>query len=257
MGFYLFGTFIPYYGFFILIGIVCAYFFGLILVKKKQLDTNDYIIVCAYLVGFGFVGAKLFYIIVSIKDIDFSLVFSSIKAFNDFFASGFVFYGGLIGGLIAFIALKKWHNIDSGEYIKIITPSLGIAHCFGRIGCSFAGCCHGKITTSNFAFIYTKSLAAPNNVPLFPVQGIEAFCLLILSIICFVLVIKNSKIKVQFLYILVYSVLRFILEFFRGDSARGLYSGISTSQIVSICLFFSVIFLLVIDKIRKRKEELQ
>ena len=233
-----------------MIGIVCAYFFCLILVKKKQLDTNDYIIVCAYLVGFGFVGAKLFYIIVSIKDIDFSLVFSSIKAFNDFFASGFVFYGGLIGGLIAFIVLKKWHNIDSGEYIKIITPSLGIAHCFGRIGCSFAGCCHGVETTSSFAFIYKKSLAAPNNVPLFPVQGLEAFFIFILSIVCFIIIYKNKNVRIYYLYIVCYSILRFILEFYRGDSVRGLFGGISTSQIISIIIFVLAITTYFIKKVK-------
>lgn len=233
-----------------MIGIVCAYFFGLILVKKHNLNSDDYLVVCAYLIAFGFVGAKVLYILVSIKEIDFSLVFSSLQNFNAFVSSGFVFYGGFIGGFFAFWFMKKVHKIDSNQYLKIIVPALGIAHCFGRIGCSFAGCCHGVETTSSFAFIYKKSLAAPNNVPLFPVQGLEAFFILILSVVCFIIIYKNKNVRIYYLYIVCYSILRFILEFYRGDSVRGLFGGISTSQIISIIIFVLAITTYFIKKVK-------
>lgn len=107
MGFKLFGTFIPYYGFFILIGIVCAGLLGYFLCKKLSLNIDDFIIICAYLLAFGFTGAKLLYIAVSYYNIDFYSVFSSLENFNLFFSSGFVFYGGLIGGFLALFFVKK------------------------------------------------------------------------------------------------------------------------------------------------------
>ena len=113
MGFKLFGTFIPYYGFFILIGIVCAFTSGYFLCKKLPLNIDDYIIICAYLVSFGFVGAKILYILISINNIDFHSVFSSVENFNNFFNSGFVFYGGLIGGFLALFLVKKIHKIQN------------------------------------------------------------------------------------------------------------------------------------------------
>ncbi len=243
MGFYLFNTFIPYYGFCILVGIGCASCIGFFLCKYLKLDENDFIIICAYLIAFGFFGAKLLYILVSIKIIDFKSAFSSIHSFNNFISSGFVFYGGLLGGMAAFPFVKKVHKINSSGYLKCITPSLGIAHAFGRIGCSLAGCCYGIETKSHFYFSYQESIIAPNNVKLVPVQGIESFFLFILSFICFFLVIKKSKIAVHYLYLFVYSILRFVLEFFRGDSARGIYGFFSTSQIISLLIILGVVFI--------------
>ena len=241
MGFSIFGTFIPYYGFCIAIGIVCAFLVSYYLCKKKENDTDKLLIICAYLLFFGFLGAKILYIIVSFKSIDFKFVFSSIKNFDYFINSGFVFFGGIIGGLFAFGVIQKVHKIKVNEYIPCIIPGLCLAHAFGRLGCSLAGCCYGKITNGPIYFEYTKSIIAPHNVKLFPVQGIEALCVFILGILCFYLVLKNSKANVTFLYLSIYSASRFILEFFRGDSERGFLLFFSTSQIICIIIFLFVI----------------
>lgn len=239
------GTFIPYYGLCIAIGIVCAFLASYFLCKKNMLDTNDLIIICAYLVAFGFLGAKILYIIVSLDTIDFKTVFQSPKTFSIFINSGFVFYGGVIGGCLALIFIKKVHHIQVTDYIPCIVPGLCIAHSFGRLGCSLAGCCYGKITSGIFYFLYTHSIAAPNNVKLFPVQGIESASVFLLGIICGILVLRKSKIKVEYLYIFVYATLRFILEFFRGDKERGFIFIFSTSQIISLLLIFAAsLFLL-------------
>ena len=243
MGFYLFNTFIPYYGFCILVGIGCASCIVFFLCRYLKLDENDFIIICAYIIAFGFFGAKLLYIIVSIKIIDFKSVFSSFHNFNDFISSGFVFYGGLLGGMLVFPFVKKVHKIDTSGYLKCITPSLGIAHAFGRIGCSLAGCCYGIETNSHFCFLYRESIIAPNNVKLFPVQGIESFCLFALAFTCFFLVIKKSRIAVHYLYLFIYSIFRFVLEFFRGDSARGLFGFFSTSQIISLLIIIGIMII--------------
>lgn len=136
----------------------------------------------------------------------------------------------------------------------MITPALAIAHCLGRIGCSFAGCCYGKATTSFFAFIYKESIVAPNNVPLVPIQGIEAFSLFILSLLFLWIAIKKPKVKIHYIYIGFYSVLRFFLEFYRGDIERGYYKGLSTSQIISLVLFILVCIKLIFEIINKQKK---
>lgn len=252
MGFELFGTFIPYYGFFILIGLVCASILGYFLCKKLSLDIDDFIIVCAYLLAFGFAGAKLLYIAVSYKNIDFHTVFSSLENFNLFFSSGFVFYGGLIGGFLALFFVKKIHKIQVNEYIKILAPCLALAHGFGRIGCSFAGCCYGRETDGNIFFEYSDSIIAPNGVHLFPVQAVESLSLFCLCIVLVVLLLRNNKTNTCVIYIIFYSTARFVLEFFRGDIERGILKCFSTSQIISLMLFVSVIAYLVITKIKNR-----
>ena len=257
LGFSIFGTFIPYYGFFILLGIVCACSLGFFLCKKLNLNTDDFIIIAAYLFAFGFAGAKILYILVSIKYIDFSEVFKSLESFNNFLGSGFVFYGGLLGGLLALLFVQKVHKIKMNSYIRILAPSLSLAHAFGRIGCSFAGCCYGKATNLPLYFEYSESIVAPNGIKLFPVQGIESFCLFILTIILVILILKNHSCSTHLIYILTYSVLRFILEFFRGDAERGKLFFLSTSQIISLILFFGVIFCFFCNHKVSKKTELK
>lgn len=253
MGFYIFGTFISYYGLCIVIGLVCAFLIGYYLCKKTNLNTDDFILICAYLISFGFLGAKILYILVSFKTTDFRLVLKSVKTFNYYISSGFVFYGGVIGGLFALFLVKKIHKLDVYEYCKVIVPCLCIAHSFGRIGCSLAGCCHGRITTGRIYFLYKHSIAAPNNVKLFPIQGIEAISVFIIGIVCTILVLRRAKVKVEYLYMISYAMLRFILEFFRGDQERGFFLIFSTSQIISIAIII-VVSLIALFNLKHKKQ---
>lgn len=248
MSFNLFGLSIPYYGFFILLGIVCASVLLFFLSKTTLLDFDNCILVAAYFIAFGFVGAKIIFFIVSWNDIDWKLVFSNSKYLNMVMASGFVFYGGFLGGLCAILFIKKIHKIEIMPYLQIFSPCVALVHAFGRIGCSFAGCCYGIPVSSDFCFIYNESIAAPNNVRLFPVQGVESFFLFIFAIVFTILVLKKSNIKITVLYIFMYSILRFVLEFFRGDSERGFIGVLSTSQMISLLLCASICILVVVKK---------
>lgn len=252
MGFILFGTFIPYYGFCILIGIVCAFILGHYLTRKSGYSTDDFLIVCSYMILFGLSGAKILYLVVSFKSIDFHLAFSSFENFNYLVSSGFVFYGGLIGGILGFVFIKKVHGIDSEKYARILTPCLALAHGFGRSGCSLAGCCYGKEWSGTFYFRYSESIIAKNGVKLFPVQGIEAGCLFILALVFSFVVICYPHKRVYLGYALCYSCIRFFLEFFRGDVERGFLVGLSTSQIISILLFFLVLLILCFSGFKKK-----
>lgn len=255
MGFNLFGTFIPYYGFCIVIGIVCAYILGFLLCKKSNLNTDDFLLIAAYLFAFGFLGAKVLYVLISLRSINFSSLFKSIKSFNLFLNSGFVFYGGLIGGLLGLLFIKKIHKIKTNQYIKILAPCISLAHAFGRIGCSLAGCCYGKVTSCRFYFSYSNSIIAPSGVNLFPVQGVESFCLFFLTLILVILYLKNKECRVHLIYLISYSILRFILEFYRGDTERGQFLCLSTSQLVSILIFFNIILYLIYMHIQIRKSK--
>ena len=236
MEFSLFGTFIPYYGLCIATGVVCAFSLGVFLCKKSGLCTDNFLLICAYLYAFGFAGAKLLYIIVSFKDIDFQAVFHDTKSFNNFLGSGFVFYGGIIGGFLAILFVQKFHKIQMDSYIRILAPCTSLGHAFGRIGCSLAGCCYGKETSCRVFYRYTDSIVAPNGVNLFPVQGVESLCLFCLTLILVRLYLKNHACRVHLVYIVTYAVIRFVLEIFRGDAGRGGFLFLSTSQIISIVL---------------------
>lgn len=122
------------------------------------------------------------------------------------------------------------------SYIRILAPCTSLGHAFGRIGCSLAGCCYGKETSCRVFYRYTDSIVAPNGVNLFPVQGVESLCLFCLTLILVRLYLKNHACRVHLVYIATYAVIRFVLEFFRGDAGRGGFLFLSTSQIISIVL---------------------
>lgn len=232
---------IPYYGLMIILGLFAAFLVGYYQIKKYNLSIDDFILLSSTSGIFAIIGSKLLFLTVSWKHIDFKRL-TDLKYLNEIMAGGFVFYGGLIGALIGVFISKKIFKINIKMYLQYCIPVIPILHFFGRIGCFLVGCCYGEPFESNFSVTYTHSLFAPNNIPLFPTQLTEATALLLIGI--FLLIYINKfKGKYAFeLYILLYGVIRFFLEFFRYDSYRGIIFGFSTSQYISIFLIFSVLF---------------
>ena len=194
----------------------------------------------------------MLYILVSLKSINFNLVFSSFYNFSSFINSGFVFYGGVIGGIIGLFFINKIHSVNINSYLSVLIPCLSLSHAFGRIGCSFSGCCYGKETNFFLYFIYENNPIAPNGIKLFPVQGIESFFLFLFTILFVYLILSKKNYGLHYLYIILYSILRFILEYFRDDEARGVFLFLSTSQIISIFLFFISLSLYIIKRKKYR-----
>lgn len=89
--------------------------------------------------------------------------------------------------------------------------------------------------------MYQQSIAAPNGVRLFPVQGIESAGLFVLFIVLSILALRNHGKRVHVVYFIAYALLRFILEFFRGDTERGMLGFLSTSQIIGIGLILGIL----------------
>lgn len=248
----IFGKEITSYAIMVLIGILTLIFMCIKSGKNFKVDDNTLIILV--LVGFlgALIGSHLLYGIVNINLI--KNFFSNLDKIDSFktvliylvnIFGGSVFYGGLIGALLAdYIYLKK-KKLDITLYSYIVTPFIPLFHFFGRIGCFLSGCCYG--IESKFGFIYTHSLVeSANNVRRFPIQLCEASFNLVLCLILFYL--QKKKKCYQYLlplYLLIYAIGRFVMEFFRGDTYRGFIFGLSTSQFISIILFvISLAFIL-------------
>ena len=112
----------------------------------------------------------------------------------------------------------------------------GISFLHAWIFCT--ACCYGMPTHSHFAIVFHDSDFAPNNIPLVPTQLISSgldflHCLLLLY------AAKKCKKQGQVvsLYLICYSLGRFVLEFFRGDLNRGAVGSLSTSQFISLFIF--------------------
>lgn len=138
--------------------------------------------------------------------------------------SGFVFYGSFLFAVPTMLWYFHKQKLPRYQMLDIMAITTCLVHMFGRVGCFFAGCCYGKPTESAFGVIFSDPAcqANPLNTPLYPTQLMEAGYILLVMV--FLLSIRSRK---QFhgqmflLYIMLYAVGRFVLEYFRGDSARG------------------------------------
>ena len=148
--------------------------------------------------------------------------------------------------------------MDFLRYFDLLIPSVALAQGFGRLGCLLAGCCYGKETASHLAITFTNSDFAPNHVPLVPTQ-IYASVLDFAHYFVLILAAKHLKGKGQVagLYLILYSVGRFILEFYRGDLERGSVGILSTSQFISIFTLCAGLLLFLYGAVRKNTVDTQ
>lgn len=155
--------------------------------------------------------------------------------------AGLSYYFGLIGFLVASATLLKIFDFEVGECLNYCIPSLLLFHSLGRMGCSLAGCCYGKIV--NWELFSTFTIVR------FPAREIEAVCLFILFLIVQFIVQRNRLV----LYCLTYPLIRFFLEFGRGDY-RGIsfMGGLSIAQVISVILFTAAVIYLLFDRLGDR-----
>ena len=229
IGIYIGKFLIPYYGLFALIGLVVAFCVAYYQVRRYKLNFDNFILLSCIASIFAIIGSKLLFIIISWKDIDVKEL-KNMNYLKNILNGGFVFYGGLIGALIGIYICKKVLKIEIKEYLRYCVPVIPTVHAFGRIGCSLVGCCYGCPFESPISVTYTNSPFAPNNIAL--LIYINKF---------------NGKFAFEY-YILAYSIVRFILEYFRYDEYRGILNGLSTSQYISVFLVICVIVKIIIFK---------
>jgi phosphatidylglycerol---prolipoprotein diacylglyceryl transferase len=189
----------------------------------------------------GILGAKLLFIVTNLQHYR-----SGLFQITKISSGGIVFYGGFIGGLAALLIWIRRRKLPYRATLNAIAPGLAIGHAIGRLGCFAHGCCHGAICHLPWGVSYQdpRALARPLNVPLHPTQLYEVLGLALIGGLCLWQNRKHKSASNAFkYYLLSYASLRFFVEFFRADTLRGAWAGLSTSQWVSIVLIICCLFL--------------
>lgn len=220
---------------------------------KKQLNirfetTNELILL---ILIFSIIGGKFFVIFE-----DFKGFLSDPGSLFRNFSSGFVFYGSLLFAIPTMLIFFRIKKIPTLPMLDIMAITTCIVHGTGRIGCFFAGCCHGTPHDGIFSVVFTDPVcqARPLNTPLHPTQLYSMS--LIYGIMIILLIISQRK---QFhgqlflLYLILYSAGRMILEIFRGDLSRGylIQDYITNSQFISVLVIIVALYFYL--RFRKRK----
>jgi phosphatidylglycerol:prolipoprotein diacylglycerol transferase len=156
-----------------------------------------------------------------------------------------VLMGGVIGGAVVFVLYALRQRLPLHRLGDAIAAPLALGQSIGRLGCLAAGCCWGKTCdpAHPLAITFQNPLAreqtgVPLNVALLPTQAIQMVNDLLLALLLAWLWRRRIQPAgtVFWIYVVLYSLTRGLIEFWRGDSQRGLYFGdaISTSQLVSL-----------------------
>jgi phosphatidylglycerol:prolipoprotein diacylglycerol transferase len=215
-----------------------GYFYTQYIFDKENLNSKPLLILFLGLFFSSFLGAKLFFLWFSSGH----KIYQYLYANYFWLGGGFVFYGGLIFGLAYYIyyslVLKRF---DFGKSYLLL-PGLVFGHAIGRIGCVLAGCCFGSLSDLPWAIKINNELRHP-------VQIYEASALVAIGLIITLFIKKKkSNIFITTFYLVTYSAIRFILEFFRGDTIRGVSAySLSNSQLIS------VVIILVVGVLRLRR----
>jgi phosphatidylglycerol:prolipoprotein diacylglycerol transferase len=241
----LFGRTIPSYGLLGVSGTVLGLITAVLCCGWFDLDREN----CAYLYVFGAIGAvagaKILYLITAFSDIlkNIQLLWQNPMEFAErYLAGGLVFYGGLIGAIIGALLCARYFSLRLRDYFPVLVPVFPLIHAIGRIGCFMVGCCYGR--QSNWGIAFSNSIIAPNGVKLIPTQLIEALAeILICLLLLWCARKRTSPMRLLAIYFSVYAPVRFTLEFFRGDAARGFLWNMSTSQWISIAVFLTGVIL--------------
>jgi len=174
----------------------------------------------------------------------------------DFLRSGGVFYGGLIGAVLTGYFLMKRYKLPWWKTADVCAPGIALGNFFGRQGCFAAGCCWGKPTSLPWGVQFTELghqiTGVPIDAHLHPTQLYESFSmLLVFFFLLWLYKRKRFEGQVILLYALLYSVIRFAIEFVRDDPRGDILglttlTGLSTSQLISLAVAAGALVLLVI-----------
>lgn len=228
------------YGLMIAIGILAAYMVVVHRAKSRRIDPSHISSLTIWSVLFGFIAAKLLYWITQWNNIieDPRLLLE--------LSGGFVVYGGIIGGILAGYVYCKKKNLNFLQSLDLFVPSIALAQGFGRIGCLLAGCCYGEETNHWLGITFHESHYAPNGVKLMPTQIFESvFSFALFFLLLFIAKRKKPDGFVASLYLLFYSLGRFVIEFYRGDIIRGSVGLFSTSQLIAVLVFLATCAILI------------
>ena len=240
------------YGVFLALAFLTAILITVKLAGRDGLPREKVYDLCLWMLLSSLLGSKILMLFTEPEYRDHPLQLLSL----DFLRSGGVFYGGLIGAVVAGYLLMRRYNLPWWKTADACAPGIALGNFFGRQGCFAAGCCWGKPTSLPWGVKFTELGHEITGVPidtyLHPTQLYESFAMLIVFV--FLLLLHKRRRfdgQVILLYALLYSVIRFSIEFLRNDPRGDVFgltslTGLSTSQIISIVVGLAALITLIL-----------
>jgi len=227
----------------VFIAILVSSIFFLYLAKKYSYNLIQAVDILLIIMFTWFIGSRAFHILF---EMPYHYINKPIEMLY-FHKGGFVVYGAFIFSAFFIYLYLNAKKQSYFKFIDIFSPALFLGMSIGRIACLMQGCCYGKEANISWGII----IPSLNNVLRHPTQiYMSTYNFIIFLISLYLLKRKNIFIGFSGLVsIILYTLFRFIVEFYRADF-RGNFYYISLSQYISILIFIITVSIL-INKITK------
>ena len=275
---------VHWYGIFIGIGFLASFCLLLKLKHYANLTTDQIYNISMIALFAGVIGARAFYVV------QFWDQFSGrgLLAILNVHEGGLVFYGGFILAFIAECVYAKWptvrrllgmkekqpaggseprKDISILALLDVLGPAMALAHAFGRVSCFMQGCCFGRPAPQGFPFAVCfpenspaafryPSLLTGGSEPVFPVQLFESAGNILMCAVLLLLLRKRKYVgTIGGVYLILYGVMRFLIEFMRGDHTDSIL-GLTPSQFIAVAIAIPAgVIIFCVSRARGRKQE--
>ncbi len=227
------------WGFFVGLGVLIALYLAL---KNNPKEENE--IVNSFLVValFSILGGRLLFVLG-----EWSYYSRHPLEILNLSGGGMALLGAIVLGLLAFIVYFKIRHKNYKRYLDIYAPYIPLAQSIGRIGCFFNGCCYGSLTNVPWGITYLGGIRHPAQL----YESVLDFLLFL-----FLYKLRNKHYthlfghKIEFrrgskfvLYLTSYSLIRFVLEFFRDDIPANIFGFVMRGNLFNQ-IMYGIIFIL-------------
>lgn len=190
----------------------------------------------AIMIG-GFLGARALHILWEAPN----YYVARPLAILEIWRGGFVFFGGVIGGILATEWIFRKKQLERGPWQDLFAPVFALGYAIGRLSCLAAGCCYGRSTDLPWGIVFPQGLEATAGIPLHPTQ-IYAF---LWELSLFFVLFRLEKKRPQrltapgslfMIWLIGHGFGRLLMEHFRADERGSEIFGLSISSLISLVL---------------------
>ena len=236
------------YGVFVAIGFIVGLAVATRRARQEGIDPERIADLGVWLIVSGMLGGKLFHIIFFWNDFIYGWHAEGLRSLRQ----GFVFYGGFIVASLTAVAYTSLKRLPVGKMVDIFAPSVALGHAFGRLGCFFNGCCYGRPCSLPWAVTFPPPHVMAG-IPVHPTEVYEALGnLVIFAALTAFYRHKRYDGQVWWLYVLGYGILRFVVEFFRGDYDTYYFGHLSIGQLIAMIMIVVAVAALAVSPRRVR-----
>lgn len=250
----------PTYGALLVIGILGGLYVALRLGRREGLDPAQLLDFSTWLLLVALIGAK---VLMVLADWSYYRRFPAEIFSTSTLLAGGVFYGGFIAATLFAAWYIRVRGLPPWKVVDVFAPAIALGQSVGRLGCFAAGCDYGKPAAFGWGVVFKNPVSheiagVPLGIRLYPTQVYESLAtFLIFAFLLWWYSRKSRDGEVFVLYLGLYALARFFLEFLRGDEDRGFVFDhlLSTSQFVAVLAMVTAVWMALILRRNPRRQQ--